>query len=736
MSRKPPQPLPTIPKADEIVPMVKRILAVQRAARERAAATVSPSEASFANVIAPFLEADDATQGETGVFGLLRFSGPDKATREAIEEGMKLWSASTAERLQLEGVYELVRAVREKGEALGREERKMVEDLWLDYRGAGHGVLDEEGIAAYLKRRERIEELKEEFRKNLRKGGDGLWLAEAELEGVPASERERWKMGREDVPEEKGKRFVTLERADCDAVLRHARDPETRRRVYVASDNRFPENVTLFKEMLVLRDENARSLGYKSHAGFRMQRKVAPSTEWVGGFLARLRADLMPRGQMEMRRLGRKKREHLQALSGGTEESEDREKILPWDFAFYTRLLEEEAEVDHESISGYFPLGHTLSAMLGLFTDFLGLEFVPVPGEDLVGKVWDPEVEVWGVWEGRGGRKGEFVGYLYADILWREGKYRTSCNVNLQCGYAKGDGSRVYPATVLMCAFQPPTAASCALLKHHEVVTLFHGKFWAPFRPSFHQLGHGLHDLVSRTRHTRFHGTRVAADFGETPSTMLENWCWMPAELIKMGWHYTRVDPAYISKWREARPAGEEPPPPERIPDEVVEKLVESRELNRGLWFLRQLVFATFDFTVNNQESTQALRDLDEVGLFNDLQDSLNLRPNPDERGYGHVHSTHLIELYDAGYYAYLSAQAFAADFFETCFARDPRDPGAWDRYRHGILEYGGSRDAMGMMTEFLGRETGPDALLRSLGSTKEERNSLGAQGRALSSGK
>ncbi|EFQ31729.1 peptidase family M3 [Colletotrichum graminicola M1.001] len=723
MSRKPPQPLPTIPKADEIVPMVKRILAVQRVARERAVATVSPSEASFANVIAPFLEADDTTQGEAGVFGLLRFSGPDKATREAIEEGVRLWSASTAERLRLEGVYELVSAVREKGEALGREERKIVEDLWLDYRGAGHGVLDGEGIAAYLERRERIEELKEEFRKNLRKGGDGVWLEEAELEGVPASEMERWKTGREDVPEEKGKRFVTLERADYDAVLRHARDPEARRRVYVASDNRFPENVPLFKEMLVLRDENARSLGYKSHAEFRMQRKVAPSAEWVEGFLARLRADLMPRGQEEMRRLGRKKREHLQGLSVGTEDSGDWEKILPWDCAFYTRLLEEEAEVDHESISGYFPLGHTLSAMLGLFTDFLGLEFVPVPREDLVGKVWDQEVEVWGVWEGRGERKGEFVGYLYADILWREGKYRTACNVNLQCGYAKGGGSRVYPATVLMCAFRPPTEASCALLKHHEVVTLFH------------ELGHGLHDLISRTKHTRFHGTRVAADFGETPSTMLENWCWMPTELIKMGRHYTRVVPAYMSKWREAHPAGEEPPP-ERMPEEVVRKLVESRELNRGLWFLRQLVFATFDITVNKQESTQALRDLDEVGLFNDLQDSLNLRPNPDKRGYGYVHSTHFIELYDAGYYAYLSAHAFAADFFETYFARDPRDPEAWDRYRHGILEYGGSRDAMGMMTEFLGRETGPDALLRSLSLTKGDRNSLGAKSWAPRPGK
>ncbi|GKT55645.1 metallopeptidase [Colletotrichum tofieldiae] len=713
MPRKPPQPLPDIPRADEIVPMVKRILAAQRAAREHAAATISPSEAAFANVIAPFLKADDSTQGETGVFGLLRFSGPDKATREAIEEGQRLWSASTAERLQLKGVFELVQAVRERNEELGHEERRILEDLWLDYRGVGHGVLDEEGIAAYLERRERIEELKREFRKNLHTGGGGVWFDDAELEGVPASEMERWKVGREDVPGEKGRRFVPLERADYDAVLRHARDPEARRRMYAAFDSRFPENVPLFKEMLVLRDENARLLGYKSHADFRMERKIAPSAGWVERFLERLTKDLIPRGKEEMQRLERKKREHLHAPGAAVGDSGDAGKILPWDFEYYTRLLQEEADVDHQRIAEYFPLRHTLSAMLGLFTDFLGLEFVAVPKEDLVGKVWDEEVEVWSVWEGRGERKGEFVGYLYADVLWREGKYRTACNVNLQCGYVREDGSRVYPATVLMSAFQPPTAASCALLKHREVVTLFH------------ELGHGLHDLLCRTKHTRFHGTRVAPDFCEAPSTMLETWCWMPTELVKMSQHYTRVDAAYMSKWKEDHPSVEEPPS-EKIPEALVERLVESRELNRGLWFLHQLVFATFDLAVNNQESTQALRDLDEVKFYNDLQDSLSLRPNPGKRGYGLVHSTHLIELYDAGYYAYLSAQAFAADFFETYFARDPRGPEAWENYRRGVLEYGGSRDAMEMMTDFLGREPGPDALLRSLGLTKEDRKPLG----------
>lgn len=432
MPRQPPQPLARVLAADEIVPTVQRILAIQRAARENAVATITPSEATFANTIASFLRADDETQGETGTFSVLRFSGPDKATTEAVEKAMRLWSASTAERLRMKGVYELVDTVKKRDEKeLGKEEKRIVRDLWLDYRGAGHGVLDEEGIRVYLERRERIEELKRAFRKNLYKGGGGLWFTEAGLEGVPRAEMERWKVGRGDVPEERGKRFVTLERADYDAVLRYARDPETRRRVYVAFDNRFPENMPPFKEMLVLRDENARMLGYGSHAEFRIERRVAPSTEWVEEFLERLRKGLEPRGREEMARIAERKRNELGIVREESDEKEGR--ILPWDYEYYTRLLEAEADVDQEKVSEYFPLNHTLLAMLGLFSEFLGLEFEPVPESDLVGKIWDKEVQVWAVWEGRGERKGEFVGYLYADVLWREGKYRTACNVNLQC---------------------------------------------------------------------------------------------------------------------------------------------------------------------------------------------------------------------------------------------------------------------------------------------------------------
>ncbi|KAI8186599.1 Neurolysin [Colletotrichum sp. SAR 10_75] len=637
--------------ADEIVPLIKRFIAEQSSIRDTLVKTISPSEACYQNVIASIQAVDDAIQGEAGVYAELRYSGPDELTRQAVQEAQELWSAAGGENLKRKDVYELIQAVKDKNEDLGYEERKILEDMWSQFRRAGHGALDEEQIKMYLSRRERIEELKRDFQNNLSGKGTGLWFEKDELEGVSAQEMARWK-------EEEGKIFVPLERGDNEAVQRYANNPETRKRMFAAYDVRLVENVPLYKEMIILRDENARMLGYKNHADFRIRERTAPSTEWVDEFLNKLIKDLLPKGRGEIERLEAKKRSHL-----AVEEAE----ILPWDYQYYTRLLEEEANVEHELISEYFPLQHTLSSMLGLFNQFLGLEFVPVPEEDLVGKLWAENIEVWSVWEGRGERKDEFVGYLYADVIWREGKYRGNCNVNLQCSYIKGD-----------------------------------------------ELGHALHDLICRTKYTRFHGTRVKPDFGEAPSTMLENWCWMPDELVKMSRHYTRVDPAYAVKWKEDHDDAELPA--EKIDERLVERLVESRSLNRALWFLRQILFAKFDLDVNNQKSTDAVRELDEVKLYNDLKETLTLTKSPEKNSVGYVQSNHLITLYDAGYF---SAHAFAADFFESNFAKDPRDPEAWDRYRHGILEYGASKQEMEFMTEFLGREPGPGALLRSLGLSK-----------------
>jgi len=179
---------------------------------------------------------------------------------------------------------------------------------------------------------------------------------------------------------------------------------------------------------------------------------------------------------------------------------------------YYDRLLlEQKYQLDAQKIAEYFPLDHTINGMLKIFESLFGLEFVQVTDD---GKnVWHEDTKQYRVYNEKpsDGSEQTFVGWLYLDLHPREGKYGHAANFNLQPGFTGKDGKRHYPATALVCNFSKPTPTKPSLLKHDEVVTLFH------------ELGHGIHDLVAITHYSRFHGTNVVRDFVEAPSQMLES---------------------------------------------------------------------------------------------------------------------------------------------------------------------------------------------------------------------
>lgn len=165
--------------------------------------------------------------------------------------------------------------------------------------------------------------------------------------------------------------------------------------------------------------------------------------------------------------------------------------------------------------------------MLDIFASLLGLRFDPIPSEKLTGDVIRHDtVRGFSVWNMKGDG---IIVYVYLDLLWRENKYRGNQSVDIQCGYLRPDGSRQYPSTILMCSFLTPTPTSCALLKHHQIVT------------RFHEMGHGIHDFLARTKYVHFHGYRLPSDFGEMPRIMLKNWCWMKDVLKGLSCHYTTL---------------------------------------------------------------------------------------------------------------------------------------------------------------------------------------------------
>jgi len=207
----------------------------------------------------------------------------------------------------------------------------------------------------------------------------------------------------------------------------------------------------------------------------------------------------------------------------------------------------------------------------------------------------------------------------------------------------------------------------------------------------FHEMGHVFHGLLSKTKFARFHGTSVARDFVEAPSQMLENWCWEPKVLEQMSSHYETKKP---------------------LSPELIEKIIKSRYVNVGLFYLRQLFFAKFDLKVHTDQASE-----DYTQLWNNLREKISLvkydKACPGQGTFGHITGG-----YDAGYYGYTYSLVFAADMYATVFKSDPLDPARGKLYRDKILSVGGSREELDSLKDFLGRPPNSEAFLHELFGT------------------
>lgn len=287
----------------------------------------------------------------------------------------------------------------------------------------------------------------------------------------------------------------------------------------------------------------------------------------------------------------------------------------------------------------------------------------------------------------------DFVGHFYLDLHPRSGKYTHAACWDLQPGYTMlPSGERQHPVAAMVANFTPPTGQKPSLLKHDEVVTLFH------------ELGHAMHDMCAHVQVSRFHGTSVEYDFVEAPSQMLENWCWQEAELTRLSSHYLR--------------------PEERLPTALIRSLIATKNLNAGLMNCRQLFFGLWDLHIHSQSShsSQASLTADDIDrAYEQMRREIALIPQPvgvwPAASFGHMMGG-----YDAGYYGYMWSQVFSADMFYSRFLSSLAEPAAVGAaYRKEILAPGGSRDASVSLKAFLQREPQQESFLRSLGLLSEQ---------------
>ncbi|KAI5204327.1 hypothetical protein AUEXF2481DRAFT_62886 [Aureobasidium subglaciale EXF-2481] len=699
--RSPPQLPPVFTKdASTIAPELEALVEESRSIQKAILASITPETATFANVVLPLARSQNLTSRIVPVLCFYEAVSSDKSLRDVSTTASTMFADFEIETKADQRVFDLIDAVVKKNEVLGAEDQRLLNRYHKDFVRNGLGVSLEQRDR-FKDIQKALHQLTSEFQKNLREGSKGIWFVPEALAGVPEDMISTLTRGKDD---EEGKVLLTFSSPHMSTIMSYAMNSETRRDYFIASENKCLQNVSVFKQIMILRQEAAQILEYTNHAAFRIEDKMAKTPKAVMSFLDDLHSRLSEGAKSDVEGLKGLKRKDQEARA-------DDRKMYLWDWAYYNRLmLETQHSVNRQEIAEYFPLQTTVAGVMDIYSRLFGLVFEEVcvedrdafsptdQGSDLV---WQEDVRLFAVWDDEE-EGGSFLGYLYLDLFPRAGKYGGMCNMNLQCGFEKQDGSRHYPATALICNFTKPTATKPSLLTHDEV-QLF-----------FHELGHGIHDLVAKTKFSVFHGTATVDDFCEAPSQMLEFWCWVPQLLQELSCHYSYLSAQHLSTWQEENSGVEQPT--KHIPLDTIEKLTKSKIVNGSLFQTRLLHRSYFDMIVHQPSSLQAIEDMDIAAEWNKLN-KISFLDTPEGSDWGHEYANFdaLVRVYDAGFYGYLYARAYATDMFYSVFKDDPLNKVQGRRYRRTMLEKGGSVDEMETLVEFLGREPSTEAFYKEL---------------------
>ncbi|CCD22178.1 metalloendopeptidase NDAI_0A00180 [Naumovozyma dairenensis CBS 421] len=514
------------------------------------------------------------------------------------------------------------------------------------------------------------------FSSNLGEQNEYVSFTKEELDGVSETVMDQFEKFIDPKTNEK-KYKVTFKYPDIFPVLKTAKNPKTRKIAFLGDQNKVPENEKLLCNVLKLRKELANTLGYSTYANYNLDIKMAKNQETVLKFLNDLKEKLKPLAEKEIKILKDLKKKECEELGIPYDGH-----YYIWDHRYYdNKYLKDNFNVDIEKISEYYPLESTIDGMLKIYETVLNLKFIEET-DPLAKNVWHPDVKQLSVWNMDDRANPAFVGWIYFDLYPRDGKYGHAANFGIASSYITEENKRSYPVTALVCNFSKPTKNKPALLKHSEITTFFH------------ELGHGIHDLVGQNKAARFNGPgSVPWDFVEAPSQMLEFWTWNKNELLSLSKHYKTG---------------------EKIPEDLLDSLISTKHVNGALFALRQLHFGLFDMTVH---TTKDIENLDLLKLWNESREEICLVENGENFTKGYNSFGHIIsDSYSAGYYGYMWAEVFAADMYHTKFAPNPLDVSVGIKYRDLILAKGGLYEINDNLLEFLGREPSNKPFLKELG--------------------
>ena len=631
----------------------------------------NPEKPTFDNTILnPFDEGDGyydlLDRVSTVFFNLL--SAETNDDMDALAQKMQPILTKHANDMRLNPqLFERIRKVHLHHRRLTPEEQMLLNNCYEGFVRSG-ALLDEEGKARLRQLTEEASMLSLQFSQNLLKENKAFTLEitdEAQLDGLPDTAREA---ARQTAKEQDKEGWVfTLDMPSYSPFMTYSTQRELRKQMYMARNtvcthDNSENNIAICKRLINLRREIAQLLGYKTYADYVLKRRMATNVRHVYRLLDDLVDAYKPtavKEQEELKNMFKKDNSQL--------------KMQPWDAGFYTHKLQmKKYNLDAEMLRPYFELSKVIDGVFGLANRLYGITFKE--NKDI--PVYHPDVKAYEVFD----KDGSYLAVFYADFHPRKGKQGGAWMTEYQGQWITKKGENVRPHVSVVMNLTKPTDEKPALLTLGEVETFLH------------EFGHSLHGMFANTRFESLSGTNVWWDFVELPSQFMENFAVEKDFLRTFAFHYETGEP---------------------LPDELIRRIVKSRNFMAATACLRQVSFGLLDMAYYTQREeftadipTFEKRAWKKAILGEQLKDTCMT-----------VQFSHIMAGgYAAGYYSYKWAEVLDADAFSVFKRHGIFDRKTAQSFRDNILSKGGTEHPMTLYKRFRGGEPTIDALLKRNG--------------------
>ena len=660
-------------KPEHVKPAVEQAIEDCRAKIEQV--LEGNTQPTWENVIAPIEEVDDRLSRLWSPVSHMNSVMNSDELREAYESCLPILSEYGTWVGQHKGLFEAYKEIKnsEAFTTLSQAQKKTIKDALRDFELSGIGLPKAEQ-KRYGEISKRMSELGSKFSNNVLDATMG-WTKHItdknELAGMPESAL----AAAQAAAEGKGLEgyLLTLDIPSYLPVMTYCDNQALRKELYEAyvtrASDRGPnagkwDNTENIAELLKLRYEVARMLGFNTYSEKSLATKMAETPDQVLSFLNNLATKVKPQGEREVQEL----REFAEQEFGVT-------SFELWDIAYYSEKQKQKLfKISDEELRPYFPENKVVSGLFEVLKRVFGMKVQEREGVD----TWHESVRFFDIFDSNDVLRGSFYLDLYAREHKRGGAWMDECRVRR----INANGELQTPVAYLTCNFNRPVGDKPALFTHDEVVTLFH------------ETGHGIHHMLTQVDVSSVSGINgVPWDAVELPSQFLENWCWEEEALAFISGHYETGEP---------------------LPKEMLDNMLAAKNFQSGMFILRQLEFGLFDFTLHTtydpEVGPQVLETLAEV------KKKVAVLPSLEWNRFSHSFSHIFAGGYSAGYYSYLWAEVLSADAFSRFEEEGIFNAETGASFLNNILEMGGSEEPMELFKRFRGREPQIDALLRHSG--------------------